>query len=76
MLDELLARPAFAGTTALTTTITQGNAASWRLFGAFARRHGARLTRAPRFEREAHFDGAHDTEWEARIAPLPITTTS
>ena len=54
-----------------TTTITQDNAASWRLFEAFARRHGATLQRTPRFERERHFAGAHDTEWEARIAPLP-----
>jgi L-2,4-diaminobutyric acid acetyltransferase len=71
MLDALLARPAAAGASVLTTTITEDNAASWALFEAFARRHGARLERASRFEREAHFAGAHDTEWEARIAPLP-----
>jgi L-2,4-diaminobutyric acid acetyltransferase len=71
MLDELIARRAAAGATTLTTTITQDNAASWRLFEAFARRHGATLQRTPRFERERHFAGAHDTEWEARIAPLP-----
>ncbi|WP_227698662.1 diaminobutyrate acetyltransferase [Sphingomonas hengshuiensis] len=71
MLDALIARPAVAGATSLTTTITEGNAASWGLFGAFARRCNAELTKAPRFEREAHFGGAHDTEWEARIAPLP-----
>lgn len=71
MLDELLARPAASGASMLTTTITEDNDASWALFRAFARRHGATLTRVPRFEREAHFAGAHDTEWEARIAPLP-----
>lgn len=71
MLDALLARPAVAGARTLTTTITEDNEASWRLFRAFARRHGATLTQSPRFEREAHFAGAHDTEWEARIAPLP-----
>lgn len=71
MLDELLTRPAIAGVSMLTTTITEENRASWGLFQAFARRHGAALTKAPRFEREAHFAGAHDTEWEARIAPLP-----
>ncbi len=71
MLDELIARPAAAGATALTTTITEDNAASWGLFEAFARRHGAKLDRSPRFERDRHFAGAHDTEWEARIAPLP-----
>jgi L-2,4-diaminobutyric acid acetyltransferase len=71
MLESLLARPAVAGATTLTTTITQDNSASWALFQAFARRHGATLTKAPRFEREAHFGGAHATEWEACIAPLP-----
>lgn len=73
MLDALLARPAAAGATMLTTTITEDNVASWGLFGAFAGRHGATLTKSPRFEREAHFGGAHPTEWEARIAPLPAT---
>jgi L-2,4-diaminobutyric acid acetyltransferase len=73
MLDALIALPAAAGTTALTTTITHDNAASWALFQAFARRHGAQLVRQPRFDRDAHFGGAHDTEWEARIAPLPAT---
>lgn len=76
MLDELLKRPAFAGTTTLTTTIGAHNAASWHLFEAFARRHGATLDRGPRFERDAHFGGAHETEWEARIAPLPTSITT
>jgi L-2,4-diaminobutyric acid acetyltransferase len=71
MLDALLARPAAAGASTLTTTITEDNTASWKLFEAFARRHGASLERTPRFERERDFAGAHDTEWEARIAPLP-----
>lgn len=71
MLQALMERPALAGATTLTTTITADNAASWGLFNGFARRIGATLEKAPRFEREAHFAGAHDTEWEARIAPLP-----
>lgn len=70
MLDALIALPAVADATDLTTTITHDNAASWALFRAFARRHGATLVRQPRFDRDAHFGGAHDTEWEARIAPL------
>jgi L-2,4-diaminobutyric acid acetyltransferase len=76
MLDALLERPSVAGATTLTTTITEGNTASWALFEAFARRHGARLTKTLRFARDAHFAGAHDTEWEARVAPLPSTPTS
>jgi L-2,4-diaminobutyric acid acetyltransferase len=74
MLDSLLTLPAARGATALVTTITQDNPASWALFEAFARRHAAQLDRAPRFERDAHFGGAHETEWEARIAPLPRPT--
>lgn len=71
MLDTLLFRRAVAGAVMLATTITESNEASWALFRAFARRHGAKLTKSPRFEREAHFANAHETEWEARIAPLP-----
>ncbi|WP_260929406.1 diaminobutyrate acetyltransferase [Novosphingobium sp. 9] len=75
MLDELVARPAVQGATTLTTTITEANPASWALFGAFARRHGASLSKSERFTRAAHFAGAHDTEWQASIAPLPSAHT-
>ena len=71
MLEELAARPEAASAEVLTTTVTEDNAASWALFEAFARNRGTELTRSPRFEREAHFAGAHDTEWEARIALKP-----
>jgi L-2,4-diaminobutyric acid acetyltransferase len=71
MLDALLERPALQGVLSLTTTITEDNAASWALFESFAGRHGATLRRTPRFERDRHFGGAHETEWEARIGPLP-----
>ena len=70
MLEALLARPAFQGVTRLTTTITEANAASWGLFGSFARHHGARLHKRPHFERDAHFAGAHDTEFLVTIEPL------
>lgn len=71
MLDWLIAQPAAQGATSLTTTITEDNPASWGLFTAFARRHGASLMKSERFTRDAHFAGAHDTEWQASIAPLP-----
>jgi L-2,4-diaminobutyric acid acetyltransferase len=70
MLDALVKRPDVADATALTTTITADNESSWALFDSFARRHGATLTRTPRFRRDAHFDSAHPTEWQARIAPI------
>lgn len=62
MLDELVARRSADGVTALTATITESNAASWALFGSFARRHGAPIVRRPMFDRDAHFAGAHETE--------------
>jgi L-2,4-diaminobutyric acid acetyltransferase len=71
MLDALLQRSAVKGARFLTTTVTETNTASWALFNAFARRHGLRITKAPLFERVAHFAGAHDTEWQATIGPLP-----
>lgn len=76
MLDWLIAQPAVAGARMLTTTVTADNAASWSLFTRFAKRHGAALERVPRFDRDLHFGGAHDTEWEARIAPLPTAPPS
>lgn len=70
MIEALVERPAVADATTLITTVTEENAASWAMFGGFARRNGMTLTKAPKFEREAHFAGAHDTEWQASIGPL------
>lgn len=71
MIETLLARPQQAGVTHLTTTITPDNHASWALFEGLARRWNAPFEKAARFERDAHFAGAHATEWQARIGPLP-----
>ncbi|XJJ61756.1 diaminobutyrate acetyltransferase [Novosphingobium sp. BL-8H] len=76
MLDALIERPALRAVRELTTTITDANKASWALFGAFARRRGATLTRTLRFDRERHFAGAHDTEWQASIAPLAFARSN
>ncbi len=70
MIEALLARPEQAGVTHLTTTITDDNRASWALFQGLARNWGAPLEKTARFERDAHFAGAHATEWQARIGPL------
>ena len=70
MLDALLARPGAIGATALLTTITGPNAASWALFGACARRHDAPLARRPIFDRDAHFAGGHDTE---HLVSIPLS---
>ncbi|OYV55464.1 diaminobutyrate acetyltransferase [Acidiphilium sp. C61] len=74
MLDALLDRQAVAGARALTTTITEANTASWRLFESLARRRGASFVRAVRFDRATHFAGRHDTEFAVTIGlPRPVT---
>ncbi len=70
MLNELVARPAVRGCTALITTVTEDNDASWGMFGSFAKKHGMSMTKEPLFERDKHFAGKHDTEWQATIGPL------
>ncbi|GKY89172.1 diaminobutyrate acetyltransferase [Sinisalibacter aestuarii] len=62
MLLDLIERDACDGATHLKTTITEDNAASWALFRSFARAIGGQLDDVPHFERDAHFDGHHDTE--------------
>ncbi|KMS62836.1 proteinase inhibitor I4 serpin [Sphingobium baderi LL03] len=71
MIEALLDRPAAAGVTHLITTVTEDNRASWALFEGLARRWNAPLAKSALFERETHFAGAHATEWQARIGPLP-----
>lgn len=72
MVEQILARPENAGVTHVTTTVTDDNHASWAVFEGLARKWGVPLQRSIRFEREAHFGGAHATEWQARIGPLPV----
>lgn len=72
MINALLERPFASGVTHLITTVTDDNAPSWALFNGLARAWDATLVRTPLFECTTHFDGAHATEWLARIGPLPI----
>lgn len=77
MLDKLVRRDDRSPVAWLTTTVTDDNRASWALFEAFARRQGATLERTLRFDKADHFNGAHDSEWQARIGPLaPFDTIS
>lgn len=73
MLRKLIERDACDGATHLKTTITRTNDASWSLFRSLARDLGSRLTDAPHFERETHFDGQHATEHMVTIA-LPAAS--
>lgn len=73
MISALLARPAQHGVTALITTVTEDNQASWALFSGLARDWNVPLTRRALFERDTHFAGVHATEYQARIGPLDFT---
>jgi L-2,4-diaminobutyric acid acetyltransferase len=70
MLKRLLARPSLQGVRYLVTTITPDNDASWAFFRGFAARHGCSIAERPLFEKERHFAGRHETEWELTIGPL------
>lgn len=70
MLDALIMRPALSGITGVATSISPGNAASWALFQAFARRHNAALNHRPWLERDIHFEGQNDSEHLVMITPL------
>lgn len=71
MIAALFARPAVRSATHLITTVTADNAASWALFESLARDWGATLERSCLFDRDVHFAGAHASEWQASIGPLP-----
>lgn len=75
MLLELLSRDDVSDATVLKTTITKDNDASWALFRSFARTIGGDLTDEPHYEKDAHFDGAHDTEHMVSIT-LPAEEIS
>ncbi|MBO9429143.1 diaminobutyrate acetyltransferase [Sulfitobacter sp. R18_1] len=62
MLMELVNRDETEAAKTLKTTITRDNDASWGLFRSFANHIGGDLSDAPHFTKDAHFEGAHDTE--------------
>jgi L-2,4-diaminobutyric acid acetyltransferase len=76
MIQSLLERPAAQGVSHLITTVTLDNQSSWAMFKGLAERWGAALEKTALFDREIHFAGAHDTEWQARIGPLPLSLAS
>ncbi len=73
LLDTLAVRAsAEHRITAVETTITPGNTASERLFGAFAARHDAGLEREVLFDAALFPDGPHASEVLYRIGPLSL----
>lgn len=70
MLADILSRPAQAGVSALETSITRSNDASWGLFRSVAGWLAAPLREEPWFDRQRHFRGQHDTEFLVTIGPF------
>lgn len=68
MLEALVQR--CSGVEIIETTITSNNAASWKLFESFARRHDVTLQSSVMFDHTVHFQGQHDTENLVRLGPL------
>lgn len=75
MLERLLARPESQGITAIETTITANNGASWALFEGFARKRSTAVRRSVMFGRKTHFSDKHDTEYLLRIGPFQTVET-
>ncbi|EED34348.1 L-2,4-diaminobutyric acid acetyltransferase [Luminiphilus syltensis NOR5-1B] len=73
MLEALVKRLQPHGVEYMETTVTDDNHASWAMFGRLADNAGAELHRSVFFDRDRHFEGAHDTEFLARIGPLTAT---
>src|SRR5690606_6778147 len=71
MILALFERAALRDVTHLITTITAGNRASWALFESLARDWDIALESSACFEQQTHFAGAHPTEWQVRLGPLP-----
>lgn len=67
MLTALTDRAALRDIRRIETTITDDNAASWRMFEKFGARSGAATSRAVYFDKEKHFDGDHASEYLLRI---------
>ncbi len=70
MLDDLIARPACAGVTAMETTVTPSNGASRAMFASFARRNGASIDETAGFTGDLFPADVHEDERLLRIGPL------
>lgn len=76
MLEHILRRPALSHVRYIETTITEDNPASWRVFTKFAEAVGAEHSKRVLFDKQEHFEGAHESEWLMRIGPFSLAETS
>ncbi|MBN7798053.1 diaminobutyrate acetyltransferase [Parahaliea mediterranea] len=70
MLAAIVDREQCRSVRFMETTITEDNAASWALFGRFAKRRDAELGSSVMFDEQAHFGGEHASEMLVRIGPF------
>lgn len=74
MIEHILIRPAQAGVQYLTTTITQDNLASRKMFAAWASKSGFDLEEEAMFDKEKHFLGQHESEFLIKIGPMALSS--
>lgn len=71
LLEHVLARDACRGVTCVQASVAPSNTNSLRMFHSFAARRGVALERTGWLDRDAHFQGRHESEPLIRIGPLP-----
>ncbi|KJY82133.1 2,4-diaminobutyric acid acetyltransferase [Vibrio galatheae] len=72
MIEKLLARKHLSDITAVETTITQDNQASWALFKKLDAHNGQHGHISTFLDENTHFKGKHDTEY---LYHIPLNTT-
>jgi len=70
MLHNLLERMMPEGVCFLETSITPDNEASQKLFSRLATELHTQMVRSVMFDKELHFEGAHETEYLYRLGPF------
>lgn len=71
MMNWLIGRPNLKSINRLSATVTPDNHPSRSLFESLASHWNATVNHRLLFQSDAHFAGAHEDEYELRIAPLP-----
>lgn len=70
MLAHILARSQCRDIRFIETSITENNQASWALFKSMAKQLSAQMQSSPWMDKDAHFDGLHESEALVRIGPF------
>ena len=72
MLQHILSRNDNQDVRYINTTITEDNEPSWGLFKSLAKRMGTKLDFTAWLDKQAHFDGQHDSESLICIGPFNL----